>query len=56
MKCYFCQSKVTEDDFCHGCQESVCSACDETMAMGVHVVEEHQKRPEEEGDEEEGDD
>ena len=39
--CYFCGKDCDEGDFCHGCQQYVCSDCDETGVFGSHDVEEH---------------
>lgn len=52
MHCYHCDCKVTEIDYCSGCDEYICDACDETEIMGNHDPEDHQEEtdPEEKAD------
>jgi len=43
-KCFFCDSSCTDDDYCYGCTEFICSNCDEVgleVPFGSHFVEEH---------------
>jgi len=39
--CHFCGKKVTEDEYCFGCGNYVCSCCDKNEPFGDHKVEEH---------------
>jgi len=45
-KCYFCGLPCTDEDYCYGCQEFVCSKCDERgmeLDFGGHLIEEHKE-------------
>ncbi len=47
-KCYFCGLPCTDEDYCYGCQEFVCSKCDERgmeLAFAPHSIEEHNVSP-----------
>ena len=42
--CFVCEKAVTDDDFCFGCREAICEACDrngKTMPFGPHLREAH---------------
>ena len=45
--CYFCEKKVTEDDYCFGCKHYVCQDCSTNDPWGDHNVDEHQEEEEE---------
>jgi len=45
-KCYFCGLPCNDEDYCYGCQEFVCSKCDERgmeLDFGGHLIEEHKE-------------
>ena len=45
-KCYFCGLPCTDEDYCYGCQEFVCSKCDERgmeLEFATHSIEEHKE-------------
>jgi len=44
--CFFCGAPCTDEDYCHGCKESICDKCDEMgieLDFGPHSVEEHRR-------------
>jgi hypothetical protein len=44
-RCYFCEKKVTDDDWCFGCHHFICEDCstlDDNPPMGPHEIEDHQ--------------
>ncbi len=45
--CYFCEKKVGEAQFCYGCQNWVCSECDnnDDIPVGRHDVRDHYRAP-----------
>lgn len=45
--CAVCKDKVKAEDWCHGCGQYICEACDVRHPDGVHPVERHErpKRP-----------
>ena len=45
-RCYFCKLPCVDDDYCYGCQEFICSRCDERgieTPFGSHSVGEHKE-------------
>jgi hypothetical protein len=42
-KCYFCHREVSEENYCHGCDEYICDNCDEEPQVGDHEVEDHKE-------------
>ena len=45
-KCYFCGLPCIDEDYCHGCRESVCSKCDVRgmeLEFASHSPEEHKE-------------
>ena len=45
-KCYFCGLPCTDEDYCYGCQEFICSKCDERgmeLVFAPHLIEEHKE-------------
>ena len=40
-KCYFCKTDCTDEDYCYGCGQYICSTCDETGAWGDHEPSDH---------------
>lgn len=40
--CYFCKESIlTEDDFCPGCNNYVCTNCDNLCMLGPHEIQDH---------------
>ena len=43
--CYFCEKKVSEAQYCYGCQNWICSSCDTEQPIGKHNVKDHYRAP-----------
>lgn len=40
--CYHCEARCTGGDYCYGCNEVICDACEQTEIIGSgHTAEEH---------------